>query len=282
MHERECGLFHSAIFVALVIGAGTEAIEFFHGDQVDHTGYCVRAVQSRTTVQYHFHPRNRDVGNEAGNGSVHRAHAIHQREGAVLAKAAQVEGGACRTLTAVGAGVDVGDGIGVLRVGQVTNVLPHVGGAGLVKVFLSDGVDGGILSKLAVANIGTGDDDFFDFRCGIRLGLRQQRQGHGGDDAGMNQIAEREQLTALWHEISPFFRYKCQWLIARNTSGTFGAFRTHGKRPEHSAAGREARANVTINFNLMQSVKRARLVQIILIYKNQNDGFEARYLCTNL
>src|SRR5690606_8358215 len=116
------------------------------------------AVQGRAAVQYHFHTRDGDVRYEGGDGRVDGAHAIHQGQGAVLAKAAQVEGGACGALRPVSSGVDVGDCIGVLGIGQVADVLTHVRRAGLVQVFLTDSINRGVLGELAVADIGAGDD----------------------------------------------------------------------------------------------------------------------------
>src|SRR5690606_32106390 len=129
-------------FIALIIGAYAHTIEFFHRNEVYNAGDCVGAVQGGAAVQYHFHACDGNIRNEAGNGSVHRAHAVHQGQGAVLTQATQVECSPCGTLAAVGACVDVGNGVGVLGIGQITNVLAHVRCAGLVQVFLADGING--------------------------------------------------------------------------------------------------------------------------------------------
>src|SRR5690606_6914920 len=150
MQKRQGGLFRSAFLITQVVGANTNAIEFLDRNNVDHAGYRIGAVQGRAAVQYHSATRDGDVRYEGGDGRVDGAHAIHQGQGAVLAKAAQVEGGACGALRPVSSGVDVGDCIGVLGIGQVADVLTHVRRAGLVQVFLTDSINRGVLGELAV------------------------------------------------------------------------------------------------------------------------------------
>src|SRR5690606_18238444 len=138
----KCRLFRGPLLISQVIGADTNAVEFLDGNEVDHARYRVRAVQGGATIQDHFHSGNGDVRDQGGNRSIDGSHTIHQGQGAVLTQATRVERSPCGTLAAVGARIDVGNGVGVLGIGQITNVLAHVRRAGLVQVFLADGING--------------------------------------------------------------------------------------------------------------------------------------------
>src|SRR5690606_24769137 len=142
--QGELGLFESAALVTLVINTAAEAVKFLDWDQVDHTGNGVRSVQCRTTIQNDFQTADGDVRQQGSNGTVvDGTHAVDQCQGAVGAKAAQVEARRVGVLLTGLGGVDVSHCVGVLGVGKITNVLSHCRCTGLQQVFLADGVYGG-------------------------------------------------------------------------------------------------------------------------------------------
>src|SRR5690606_22595972 len=161
--QGQLGLFESATLVALVVDTAAEAVKFLDGDQVDHTGNGVGAVQCRTTIQDDLKAADRDIRQQGGNGAVvDGTHAVNQRQGAVGAQAAQVEARRVGVLLAGLGGVDVSHCVGVLGIGKITNVLAHRRRTGLQQVFLADGVYGGSSGECTVTDIGSGDNNFFD------------------------------------------------------------------------------------------------------------------------